>query len=80
MRAEGRLRVSHIGVWMLYPVLYFAYILLRGHLLGVYPYPFIDVEKLGYGQAFINAGGILAGFVAVALAVVAVDRYRGQRA
>ena len=77
---KGGLRVSHIGVWMLYPVLYFAYILLRGHLLGVYPYPFIDVEKLGYGQAFINAGGILAGFVAVALAVVAVDRYRGQRA
>ncbi|MDY7583857.1 MULTISPECIES: Pr6Pr family membrane protein [Pseudomonas] len=77
---KGGLRVSHIGVWMLYPVLYFTYILLRGHLLGVYPYPFIDVEKLGYGQAFINAGGILAGFVAVALAVVAVDRYRGQRA
>ena len=77
---KGVLRVSHIGLWMLYPVLYFAYILLRGHLLGVYPYPFIDVEKLGYGQAFINAGGILAGFVAVALAVVAVDRYRGQRA
>ena len=77
---KGGLRVSHIGVWMLYPVLYFAYILLRGHLLGVYPYPFIDVEKLGYGQAFINAGEILAGFVAVALAVVAVDRYRGQRA
>ena len=76
---KGGLRVSHIGVWMLYPVLYFAYILLRGHLLGVYPYPFIDVEKLGYGQAFINAGGILAGFVAVALAVVAVDRYRGQK-
>lgn len=77
---KGGLRVSHIGVWMLYPGLYFAYILLRGHLLGVYPYPFIDVEKLGYGQAFINAGEILAGFVAVALAVVAVDRYRGQRA
>ena len=77
---KGLLRVSHIGLWMLYPVLYFAYILLRGHLLGVYPYPFIDVEKLGYGQTFINAGGVLAGFVGVALVVVAVDRYRGQRA
>ena len=76
---KGLLRLSHIGLWVLYPLLYFAYILLRGHLLGVYPYPFVDVEKLGYGQTFINAGGILAGFVAVAVAVMAVDRWRGAR-
>ena len=76
---KGTLRLSHIGLWMLYPLLYFACILLRGHLLGVYPYPFIDVEKLGYGQTVINAGGILAGFVAVALVVVGLDRYKMQR-
>ena len=68
---KGSLRVGHIGVWVLYPVLYFAYTLLRGHLLGVYPYPFIDVEKLGYAQAFINACGVLA-----ALIIVGVDRWR----
>lgn len=73
---KGSLRVRHIGVWVLYPVLYFAYTLLRGHLLGVYPYPFIDVEKLGYAQAFINACGVLAGFVLVALIIVGVDRWR----
>lgn len=73
---KGSLRVGHIGVWVLYPVLYFAYTLLRGHLLGVYPYPFIDVEKLGYAQAFINACGVLAGFVLAALIIVGVDRWR----
>ena len=72
---KGLLRVSHIGVWALYPVLYFAYILLRGHLLGVYPYPFIDVGKLGYAQVFLNAGEILAGFFVVALMLVALDRW-----
>ena len=72
---KGSLRLGHIGVWVLYPVLYFAYTLLRGHLLGVYPYPFIDVEKLGYAQAFINACGVLAGFVLVALIIVGVDRW-----
>ena len=76
---KGVLRWSHVGLWMLYPLVYFAYILLRGHLLGVYPYPFVDVEKLGYAQTFINASGILAGFVAVALLVVAVDRWRAQQ-
>lgn len=73
---KGFLRLSHIGVWSLYPVLYFTYIMLRGHLLGVYPYPFFDVGKLGYEQVFLNAGGILAGFVGVALMLVALDRWR----
>ena len=76
---KGALRLSHIGLWGLYPVVYFAYILLRGHLLGVYPYPFIDVEKLGYAQTFVNAFGILAGFVLVALVIVALDRWRGRQ-
>lgn len=75
---KGSLRVSHIGRWALYPILYFVYILLRGYLLGVYPYPFIDVEKLGYAQAFINACGILVGFFGVALVLLGLDRWRGK--
>ncbi|WP_223503271.1 Pr6Pr family membrane protein [Pseudomonas sp. BF-R-24] len=76
---KGRLRVGHIGLWVIYPLVYFAYSLLRGHLLAVYPYPFIDVEKLGYPQVFINAGGLLAGFVVIALLVIGLDRWRAPR-
>lgn len=71
---KGTLRLKHIGLWVIYPLVYFAYALLRGHVLGLYQYPFIDVDKLGYPQVLLNAGGILAGFVLVALGVVAVDR------
>lgn len=71
---KGTLRLQHIGLWVIYPALYFAYALLRGHWLGSYQYPFIDVSTLGYPQVFINAGGILAGFVLVALMVVGLDR------
>ncbi|MEJ8865831.1 Pr6Pr family membrane protein [Pseudomonas jessenii] len=76
---KGRLRVGHIGLWVIYPLVYFAYSLLRGHLLAVYPYPFIDVEKLGYPQVFINAGGLLVGFVVIALLVIGLDRWRTAR-
>jgi len=41
---------------------------------GLYQYPFIDVDRLGYPQVFINAGGILAGFVLIALVVVGLDK------
>ena len=57
-------------------LVYFGYILLRGHLLGVYPYPFVDVDKLGYALTIMNASGILAGFIVVAVLVVGLDRWK----
>ncbi|KTC19465.1 hypothetical protein AO391_09070 [Pseudomonas marginalis ICMP 9505] len=77
---KGFLRLKHIGVWVIYPLVYFAYVLLRGHLLGQYQYPFINVDTLGYPQVFVNAAGILAGFVLIALVVLALDRRLKQQA
>ncbi|WLH69531.1 Pr6Pr family membrane protein [Pseudomonas sp. FP2309] len=71
---KGTLRLRHIGAWVIYPLVYFAYALLRGDLLGQYQYPFIDVGTLGYPQVFVNAGGILAGFVLIALVLVGLDK------
>ncbi|MBK5356397.1 Pr6Pr family membrane protein [Pseudomonas sp. TH41] len=76
---KGTLRLRLIMLWVIFPIVYFAYSLLRGHLLAVYPYPFIDVEKLGYPQVFVNAGGLLAGFVLIALIVIGLDRWLGHR-
>jgi hypothetical protein len=75
---KGTLRWAHIPLWLIYPLVYFAYALLRGHLLAAYPYPFIDVDKLGYPQVLLNAGGLLVGFVTIALVVMGFDRWRGR--
>ncbi|MDQ0979307.1 Pr6Pr family membrane protein [Pseudomonas synxantha] len=75
---KGQLRFRHIGAWVIYPLVYFGYVLLRGDLLGQYQYPFIDVLTLGYPQVFVNAGGLLAGFVLVALVVVGLDKRLGR--
>ncbi|PKA67475.1 hypothetical protein ATI02_0174 [Pseudomonas baetica] len=76
---KGTLRLWHLPLWLIYPLVYFIYALLRGHLLGAYAYPFIDVAVLGYPQVFINAGGILVGFVVIGLAVIGIDRWRSVR-
>ncbi|WP_237142223.1 Pr6Pr family membrane protein [Pseudomonas gregormendelii] len=73
---KGTLRLRHIGLWVIYPIIYFVYVLFRGHALAVYPYPFINVDTLGYPQVLINASGVLAGFVASALIVLWLDRHR----
>ncbi|WP_262136864.1 Pr6Pr family membrane protein [Pseudomonas sp. Marseille-Q5117] len=73
---KGTLRLRHLPLWLIYPLVYFIYALLRGHLLGAYAYPFIDVAVLGYPQVLANAGGILVGFVLVGLLVIGLDRFR----
>ncbi|MCU1736306.1 MULTISPECIES: Pr6Pr family membrane protein [Pseudomonas] len=75
---KGTLRWWDGLPWAIYPVVYFAYVLLRGHLIGVYPYPFFDVDKLGYPQVFINAGQILLGFLLVSGGLIGMDRWRGR--
>ncbi|EJM21272.1 hypothetical protein PMI22_02156 [Pseudomonas sp. GM21] len=76
---KGTLRVRHVGLWVIYPLVYFAFVLWRGHVLAVYPYPFIDVEKLGYPQVFVNAGGLLAGFILITLVLIGLDQWLGRR-
>ena len=71
---KSGLRFADIPKWLLYPLGYMVYVLLRGALTGLYPYYFIDVGVLGYGAAFLNALGVLVGFVVTAAALVLVAR------
>jgi hypothetical protein len=54
------------GWSLLFPVLWFAYTLLRGAIWKWYPYPFVDVTTHGYGRVVLNAF-----LVTVVLAIVA---------
>ncbi|MFG0631718.1 Pr6Pr family membrane protein [Pseudomonas sp. xss_2] len=76
---KGSLRFWHLGLWSLYPALYFAFALWRGHEIGVYPYPFIDVAELGYAQVLVNALAVLAGFWGIGLLILGLDRWQGRR-
>ncbi|MDH0648242.1 Pr6Pr family membrane protein [Pseudomonas sp. GD03858] len=75
---KGHLRLWHLLAWALYPALYFAFVLLRGQEIGVYPYPFVDVARLGYGQVLVNALAVLAGFWGIGLVLLGLDRWRGR--
>ena len=62
-----------------FPLVYVTYWLLRGPIMGYYPYPFLDVTKLGYPQVFTNSAMLLVAFVVLALVLVAVDRAIGRK-
>jgi hypothetical protein len=73
---RGRLRWTAPWWWGLFPGGYFAYVLARGRFDHHYPYPFIDVAKLGWLQVALNAAGIAFAFVLAGFLMVWIDRWR----
>jgi hypothetical protein len=57
-----------------FPAAYALYVLARGEIAGVYPYPFLDVSKIGYADTFRNAVGLSAVFVATAAMLLALKK------
>lgn len=57
-----------------YPLAYLVYVVARGEVTGLYPYFFIDVPRIGYPQALLNAAGLSAVFIGAGLALIAVKR------
>jgi hypothetical protein len=62
--------------WVLFPLAYFIYAVVRGGLDHRYPYPFIDVAKLGWVQVSLNAAGIALAFILGGFALVWLDTWR----
>jgi len=70
---EG-LKYRNVWPWLWYPFVYFIYVLIRGAISGNYPYPFLDVAKLGYPQVLLTAVILLPIFWAVGALFVFIAR------
>lgn len=60
--------------WLLLPLVFLVWVLLRGSRLHEYPYPFLDVDALGMNTVLRNALAIGVLFLFGGLALVACDR------
>jgi hypothetical protein len=70
---KGSLRWSDPSWWLVYPVLYFLYSMLRGAAYGIYLYPFFDVAQLGFARVSMNAIVLLAVFFGLGVILTAID-------
>lgn len=59
--------------WLLYPLLYFVYSLIRGRVTSWYPYPFIDESILGLQQVLVNAVLMTLFFIAIGTVYAFID-------
>jgi hypothetical protein len=76
--------VSKRVVWLslIFPICWLAFTLIRGAIIGWYPYPFLDVTKLGYARTALNCLWVAVLLLGLAAGATALDRWlsRASRA
>jgi len=73
------LRYAHISKWMLYPLIYLVYILIRGNFSHFYPYPFVNVDQIGLPRVLVNAFVLLLVFLFTAFIFVFLGKVLSKR-
>lgn len=71
---KGSLQWKNSFNWLIYPLYYTAFIFVRGYFSGFYPYPFVDVTKLGSERVIINSLGIALLFWALSLLFIGIGK------
>jgi hypothetical protein len=63
-------------VWLslIFPVLWLAFTLIRGAIIGWYPYPFIDVTHLGYDDVALNCVWVALLMLGLAAGAAVIDQ------
>ena len=72
-RPQTRLHWRTITVWLIFPIFYGVAIMIQGALLHWYPYPFIDIEKLGLQDWLVWNLGILINFGLIGAGVICLN-------
>ncbi len=70
----GKIRFMDAFPWLLYPLMYLLYILIRGSFADWYPYPFIDVNQLGISKVLVNSLLLTLTFTVVSFLFIALGK------
>lgn len=71
---ESNLRYQTVFKWLIFPACYFGYLMIRGMIINLYPYFFVDVSKYGFLGVLQFALGILVFFTLIGSLLIFVDQ------
>lgn len=71
---RGRATTADLVPFLVLPVGWLVYTLVRGEVVDWYPYPFIDVDEHGYAVVAVNALAVAAAMVLAAWGATVLDR------
>lgn len=77
--SKSNLKWKSATLWLLYPLFYLFFILLRGSFSGFYPYPFMNVDTLGYAKVLTNSLILCFAFLILSILLIAVAKLSGRK-
>jgi hypothetical protein len=85
---KGQIRVWHPLFWIILPYLYLGYAMIAAHIgQGIsnftgsrYPYPFLDVEKLGVPRVALSVVIITVIFIGLGYLAYFIDQWMARKA
>jgi hypothetical protein len=76
--ADGTLDWRLLFYWLVAPLIYLAYVMLRGAATSEYPYHILDIPTLGLPPVVANIGFVIVLFVALSAVAIGVDKLIGR--
>lgn len=73
------LKWKAIVSWLIYPLVYIVFALVRGSFSGHYPYPFFHIGQLGLQQVLVNSVGIAAAFIVMSLLFIVTGNFINKK-
>ena len=73
-RTKGSLKWQDGVYWVIYPLIYLMYSLVRGSMVHWYPYPFLHAGNLGYPTVLTNITMVIVVFLVAGLGVIYITR------
>lgn len=71
---KSAVRFKQILLWLICPLVYLVFILVRGHFAHFYPYPFVDVDELGLSKVLVNSIGLVLVFVVLSFLFIGIGK------
>ncbi|WAC40971.1 Pr6Pr family membrane protein [Pedobacter sp. SL55] len=75
---KQQLQWKNIWLWLVFPLLYTVFVLVRGNFSGFYPYPFLNINELGLNKVLINCLVITLLFALLSALFVAIGKRKAK--
>ena len=79
LNSKGKtLKYNQLWKWLIYPLAYLGFVLIRGHFSNFYPYPFLDLTTLNPKRISINCFVMTFLFIIISLIYIWTTKQRNK--
>lgn len=78
-RKQSILKWKDSFLFIIWPLVYCTYAIIRAEFSGFYPYPFINVPEIGWNGLVVNVVGLSLAFYVIGLFIIAMTPLTFQR-